>query len=78
MRRLAEHREQRAELLREDGSLGAIRALATEDDGLNLRLEQLALRLAGVEQELELNGARNGNVRGRRTGLGLAAVEVGT
>ena len=49
---LAEHREKRAQLLREDGTLGAIRALATEDDALKLRLEQLALRFADVEREL--------------------------
>lgn len=51
---LEEHREKRTELLREEDQLDldAIRALASEDEALKLRLEQIALRLPGIEQEL--------------------------
>lgn len=49
---LAEHREQRAELLKQDDSLGAIRALGTEDAELKLRLEQLGARVPDLEREL--------------------------
>jgi hypothetical protein len=47
------HREKRAVLLREDDEFDAIRALASEDAELRLRLEQIALRLPDIERELE-------------------------
>jgi hypothetical protein len=42
---LAEHREQRERLLREGGSLGPVTAMATEDQTLKLRLEQIAYQI---------------------------------
>ena len=75
---LAEHREQRAELLLEDGTLGAIRALATEDDGLRLRLEQIALRMPAIEQELRREQQEEFEVawQSRRPGLAHAETEL--
>jgi hypothetical protein len=51
---LAQHRKERTRLLREDGALGAIRAMQTEDDALKLRLEQIAVRLPDIYRVLEL------------------------
>jgi hypothetical protein len=52
-RQLAEHRDERARLLREDGQLGAIRALASEDEGLRLRLEQIATQIPDLQAAIE-------------------------
>jgi hypothetical protein len=75
---LAEHREKRAELLREDGSLGAVRALATDDDALKLRLEQIALKFPGLEAELaqERREARETAWQSHRPGLAQIEVEL--
>ena len=73
---LAEHREKRAELLCGDGSLGAIRALATEDDGLRLRLEQIALKLPGIERELAQERREEWERAWQSHRPGLAAAET--
>jgi hypothetical protein len=52
-RQLAEHRDERARLLREDGQLGAIRTLATEDESLRLRLEQIAIQINDLQAVIE-------------------------
>lgn len=51
--RAHELRAQRSALLLEDGRLDEVRDLASADESLRLRLEQLALRLPGIEIELE-------------------------
>ncbi len=72
---LTEHREQRERLLRDGGSLGPVSALASEDQTLRLKLEQLAYAIDGAQAEVEQERVAAWEVAWQARRPALAAVE---